>query len=238
MTFVMGLSVQTMYPLLPYVYSAFQAHSLIPTTFIVSSVVGAVIRLPLAKILDLWGRAQGLALMIGLFTIGCITMAACQNVFTYAAASVFYFTGYDGFSYVVFVIIADHWNLKDRGLIFGFYQTPWIATTYIGPVLAERFLTFSTGWRWSFGVFAITSPVAGLILVSFLLGKQKKGQGHSSLPGRPSLSFYALVKFYLVQMDGRFYIPSISTNFNRLNLCISPGSSAPGRWIFVVPTAI
>jgi hypothetical protein len=51
-------------------------------------------KLPLAKILDTWGRPQGLALMAFIWTIGFVMMAACRNVQTYAAAQVFATVGY------------------------------------------------------------------------------------------------------------------------------------------------
>jgi hypothetical protein len=59
-----------------------------------SSIIGGLIRLPLAKILDIWGRPQGYALMVFFLTLGLVMMAVCNNVETYAAAQVFYWVGY------------------------------------------------------------------------------------------------------------------------------------------------
>lgn len=75
--------------LTPYVTSSFQLHSLTGATSIMSSIIGGLTQIPLAKILDTWGRPQGLALMLFCWVIGFIMMAACQNVQTYAAAQVF-----------------------------------------------------------------------------------------------------------------------------------------------------
>ncbi len=76
-----------------YVTSSFAKHSLTATTGVFSSLIGALIKLPLAKILDIWGRPQGVALTTFFMVIGLIMMAACQNVETYAAAQVFYWIG-------------------------------------------------------------------------------------------------------------------------------------------------
>jgi hypothetical protein len=84
--------------LTPYVTSAFQKHSLTATTSIMSSLIGGIFKLPLAKILDIWGRPQGFALMVFILTLGLIMMAACNNVQTYAAAQVFYWVGYVSFN--------------------------------------------------------------------------------------------------------------------------------------------
>lgn len=77
----------------PYVTSAFSAHSLTAATSIMSSIIGGIAQLPLAKILDIWGRPHGFAVMLFLLTIGLIMMAGCNNVKTYCAAQVFYWVG-------------------------------------------------------------------------------------------------------------------------------------------------
>lgn len=77
-----------------YVTSSFYEHSLTATTGIMSSLIGGLWSLPLAKILDLWGRPQAFLLMLTIATLGLIMMAACNNVATYAAAQVFYWVGY------------------------------------------------------------------------------------------------------------------------------------------------
>lgn len=79
--------------LTPYVTSAYQQHSLTATASIMSSLIGGLSKLLLAKILDIWGRPQGYALMLAIVTLGLIMMAACNNVETYAAAQVFYRIG-------------------------------------------------------------------------------------------------------------------------------------------------
>lgn len=79
--------------LTPFVTSAFSAHSLTAATSIMSSLIGGLFKLSLAKILDIWGRPQGFAAMTFLLVIGLIMMAVCQNVQTYAAAQVFYWVG-------------------------------------------------------------------------------------------------------------------------------------------------
>lgn len=81
------------YTLAAYVTSNFAEHSLTATTSIMASLIGGLTQLPLAKILDIWGRPQGFALMVLLLTVGLIMMAGCQNVETYAAAQVFYTVG-------------------------------------------------------------------------------------------------------------------------------------------------
>jgi hypothetical protein len=60
-----------------------------------SNIIGGLSKIPLAKILDSWGRPQGMTLMLAIWVIGFIMMAACDGVQTYAAAQVFSAVGYD-----------------------------------------------------------------------------------------------------------------------------------------------
>jgi len=59
-----------------------------------SGIIGGVLKLPLAKVLDIWGRPQGFLITVIFLEVGLIMMALCQNVETYAAAQVFYWIGY------------------------------------------------------------------------------------------------------------------------------------------------
>jgi hypothetical protein len=76
-----------------YVVSVFKLHSLTAATGIMSSIVGGLFKIPLAKLLDTWGRPQGLLMSLFLWMVGYIMMAGCKNVETYAAAQVFLSTG-------------------------------------------------------------------------------------------------------------------------------------------------
>ena len=53
-----------------FAYSEFSAAPLVPITNVLSSIIGGLTRLPIAKVLDIWGRAQGYPLMVFCCTIG------------------------------------------------------------------------------------------------------------------------------------------------------------------------
>lgn len=73
-----------------YVTSDFMQHSLTGYTGTMSGIIGGVLKLPLAKVLDIFGRPQGYALMVAFMVVGLIMMAACDGVQTYAGAQVLY----------------------------------------------------------------------------------------------------------------------------------------------------
>ncbi|EOD53017.1 Major facilitator superfamily [Neofusicoccum parvum] len=199
--FVDSLEQQISNNLLPYVYSSFAAHSLVTTASIMSSIIGAVVKLPIAKMIDIWGRPQGYVVMIMIATIGLILLAACKSVEMYAAAQVFYWVGFNGIGYVLDVFIADTSALRNRGLIFAFTTTPYIATTFAGPSAAQQFLDHSS-WRWGYGVFAIVVPVVTTpVAMIFLVNRRKaerEGKIEKVVAGR---TWGEAVKYYLVEFD-------------------------------------
>jgi MFS family permease len=136
--------------LTPYVTSGFEEHSLLTVISIVSNSMAAAVYIPTAKLLDLWGRAEGFATMVCFATLGLIIMAASTNLATYCAAQVFYTIGFGGMIYCVDVITADSSSLKHRGLAFAFTSSPYIITAFAGPKAAEGFYN-NINWRWGFG---------------------------------------------------------------------------------------
>ena len=77
-----------LYNLVPYATSDFESHSLLTVIPIVANSITAAIYIPLAKVLDLWGRAEGFLVMVSFATLGLIMMAACDGLATFCAAQV------------------------------------------------------------------------------------------------------------------------------------------------------
>jgi predicted MFS family arabinose efflux permease len=63
-----------------YATSEFGLHSLLTIVDIVSGAMTAACYIPLAKGLDLWGRAEGFVLMVGMLTLGMVLQAAAPNL--------------------------------------------------------------------------------------------------------------------------------------------------------------
>ncbi|ORZ12413.1 major facilitator superfamily domain-containing protein [Absidia repens] len=157
-SFILALSSGINNTLTPYVTSSFQEHSLTATTQIISSMVSGLFVLPYAKLINVWGRPQGFALMVGSMTIGLIMMAACQNVETYCAAQVFYQVGSSTVNFTMTIFIADTTSLRNRAFMIAFVASPWIATVWAYGPAAEHILA-TIGFRWNFGIWAIVIPV-------------------------------------------------------------------------------
>ncbi|KAI4858925.1 putative siderochrome-iron transporter [Hypoxylon rubiginosum] len=161
--------------LIAYVTSDFQKHSLLTTAQVVASIVGGVSRIPIAKIIDIWGRPEGFALMTLFATLGVVLMAVSKNVETYAAALVFYRVGENGMNFILDVLVADTTKLRNRALALAVMSAPFLATTFAGPAAAEDFLA-GVGWRWAYGTLAIIIPACAVPILWILLYARKEAR--------------------------------------------------------------
>lgn len=105
------------------IYCAYAGFS---SAYILSTIIGGVLQLPIAKTLNLWGRAG--------YTL--------------------YWICYSAVNFILVVFIADASGLRNRAFAYAFIGTPSICTAFVGPLAAQAFYTHST-WRWAYGCFAI-----------------------------------------------------------------------------------
>lgn len=91
-TLISGMKVTVMYSLTPFAYSDFSSYSILTTITIVSSAMTSAVYIPMAKMIDVWGRAEGLLLMLSFCIIGLITLAASNGVASYCAGQVSIFS--------------------------------------------------------------------------------------------------------------------------------------------------
>ncbi|KAI1343243.1 major facilitator superfamily domain-containing protein [Xylariaceae sp. FL0016] len=186
-----------------YVTSSFGAHSLTSTTSIIAGLIPGLTKLAFAKFIDNFGRPQGFGLAVAILTIGLIMMAACNNVETYCAAAVFYYTGYSWLDFCITIFIADTSKLKNRAFLIGYAASPWLITVWVYGLACDRILAPNgMGWRWGFGVFAIIFPVVCAPLWWLFYHNQRKavkqGLVHVKPHGRSPL---ANILFYAREFD-------------------------------------
>ncbi|PVH89957.1 MFS general substrate transporter [Cadophora sp. DSE1049] len=189
--FIQGVIATTVGSLLPYVTSAFALHSLTPTVGIISTVVGGVTNLSIAKVLDIFGRPQGFLFSVILAVIGLIMSAACNSVEAYAASQVFYTVGINGIGYSLSVFVADTTSLRHRGLMQAFATSPNLITCWLGA-----------GWRWAFGMFAIVVPVFTLPLFGLFQYQYVKAKNEGIIKKRDSgRTNWQSVTYYVREFD-------------------------------------
>ncbi|OBT58447.1 hypothetical protein VE04_01726 [Pseudogymnoascus sp. 24MN13] len=199
--FVNAFQSSILYNLLPYVTSEFESHSLLTVIYIVASATSAATYIPLSKVLDVWGRAEGFLIMATFSTLGLILMATCHNLPTFCAAYVFYSIGFGGITYCVDVITADASKLKNRGLAYAFTSSPYMITAFAGAKASEDFY-YNISWRWGFGCFAIIFPIVAAPLYVMLKVNLKKAEKRGLLVNENSgRTFLQNVWYYIIEFD-------------------------------------
>lgn len=189
--------------LTPFVTSGFEQHSLLTVIYIVSSSISAAVYIPVAKILDIWGRAEGFLVMAIMATLGLVLNATVTNLATFCAAQVFYSIGFGGMIYCVDVITADTSSLKHRGLAFAFTSSPYMITAFAGPKAAESFYE-DISWRWGYGCFAIILPfVAAPLFFILKLNLRKAKQDGLLQSEEKERTFIEKVWYYIQEFDGK-----------------------------------
>ncbi|CBF79472.1 hypothetical protein AN7485.2 [Aspergillus nidulans FGSC A4] len=184
MAFCTSLEGQTIMSLSAYATSAFSKHSLISTVLVVQNVVNAVIKPPMAKIADVFGRFEAFCVSILIYVLGYIQMAASTNVQTYASAQIFYAAGSTGLQILQQVFIADSSSLLNRALLALLPELPFLVTVWIGPTIADVVLENSS-WRWGYGMWSIILPASFLPLALSLLLNQRKAKRLNLIKERP-----------------------------------------------------
>lgn len=184
-------------------YSTFETAPQISTAYILANIIGGVLKLPIAKSLNLWGRAEGFLLFVGVYLLGIIVIAASNGPNGFAAGYVLYWIGYDAIYLILDVFMADVSGLRNRAFAFGFVQTPFIATAFVGPLAAESFLAMTT-WRWAYGAFAIIMPFVfiplAIVFKYYQLKAEKLGLFKRDRTGR---SIARSIMHYIHEFDSK-----------------------------------
>lgn len=189
----------------PYITSEFGQHSLLSVTNVLASIVGGVCNLAIAKVIDIWGRAEGFAIMIIFVTLAMILKAACNSVEMYTAGNTIYWAGHTGVLYIVSIMTADMTTVRNRAIMLGIQGTTVIASNLGGPVIADLFRT-RVNFRWAFGAFLIIEIFFAIpVMIIFFLSKRKAVK-LGKYPPRQSTgatSMLGSVYYYCVQFDGK-----------------------------------
>lgn len=157
-------------------YADFIKSPLLTQCGVLATIIGGVLKLPIAKLLNLWGRAEAFLFFIGIYEIGMIVLATSNGPASYAAGYVLYWVGYDAIYMILDIFVADTSGLRNRAFAFAFVGTPFICTAFTAPLAAQAFLNTST-WRWGYGAFCIVmvfvlTPLA--LVFKFYAHKAKK----------------------------------------------------------------
>lgn len=183
-------------------YSGFINAPQIGTAYILANIIGGVLKLPIAKMLNIWGRTEGFLVFVGVYVLGIIVIASCTGPNGYAAGYVLYWIGYDAIYIILQIFVADTSGLKNRAWAFAFVSTPFIATAFLGPRAAQSFLDMTT-WRWAYGAFAIIMPVVFLPIAVVFKYYQRKAEKMGLFTSKDSgRTMMQSIVHYIHEFDG------------------------------------
>jgi MFS family permease len=135
----------------------------------------AVIKPPIGKIADVFGRFESFTLTIFLYTIGYIQQAGANSVKTYASAQIFWAAGFNGLQILQQIFVADTTDLLNRALFSTLFDVPFLWTVWAGPEVGASILA-GPGWRWGYGIWAIILPVCFIPLAASLWMNQRRAK--------------------------------------------------------------
>ena len=150
--------------------------------YVVQAVVNAAVKPPMAKISNVFGRLEAFSISILLYVLGYVMSAASQNIQTFAAAQIFYSSGFTGLLISQQIFIADTSDLTWRVLFSALPDVPFLFTVWCGPIIAQDLYI---NWRWGYGLWAIVLPACFLPLALALLVNARKAKRLGLLPARP-----------------------------------------------------
>ncbi|KAL8970690.1 MAG: hypothetical protein Q9183_001391 [Haloplaca sp. 2 TL-2023] len=202
LAFFTSLESQTTINLTVFATSAFSTHSLVATVLVVQGVVNAVVKPPMAKIANAFGRLEAFSLSIVLYVVGYIQMAGSNNVKAFASAQIFYSAGNTGLQILQQIFIADTSDLLNRALWSSLPDIPFLITVWVGAPIADSIIARTT-WRWGYGIWTIVLPVAFLPLALALILNMRKARSLGHIPPSPfkGLSFVGGIKSIWYELD-------------------------------------
>ncbi|OAQ90047.1 siderophore iron transporter mirA [Purpureocillium lilacinum] len=223
----------------PYVTSAFKKHSFMSAAHVVINITRIVAYPIIAKLSDVFGRAEMFTLSIVFQTLSFIVYATSADIGAYFAAGLFDAVGSTGFGLTQQVFIADATNLINRA----FWSTlPESITTipalYLGSLIGEGFLT-KAGWRWSYGAWAIVVPVVAIPLIATMVVLQRRARRHGLVakslasvagcaPDSPAWKKVLHLVWTEIDLAG---LVLLVTGLSLILIPVSlTGSFNPGRW--------
>ncbi|KAK9479124.1 MFS transporter [Lipomyces japonicus] len=199
-----GLDGMTRYTYQATATASYASHSLLATINVLRSVIACAAQPTAAKIADVFGRVEVIAVSIFFYTLGTIVEACSTNVQAFSAGAVLYQIGYTSILLLVEVLVADITSLKTR-LFFSYIPAlPFIINTWVSGNITSRVLKNST-WQWGVGMWAIIYPICSIPLILSLLVINRRAKRSGALDNYKSpyklLGFKKLIVALFWQLD-------------------------------------
>ncbi|CEH14500.1 Predicted transporter (major facilitator superfamily) [Ceraceosorus bombacis] len=202
-SYVTSLDANTGFLYLNLACSEFDALASFSTIAIAQQLCYAIAKPPIAKLSDVWGRAEAymLSLLLYMLGIGLISTAHCLQKLL--AGIVLQACGNTGVQVLQSIIIADTTTAQWRGLAIGIVNTPYLINFAIGGPLVRAVLDNNLGWRGGYALWLIFLPISAAPLLITLIVGQRRAKKAGILVRDPVFrnGFFKALKRLAVDID-------------------------------------
>lgn len=143
---VFELDNATLYNYQNFATSEFRQVSLLRALTTARTIVSAVLKPPVAKILDVVGRGETYCAAVLLYVISYVLCASTKGYDQYAASYIVYCIGQTSMQILNQLIVADITSSRCRGLANALVNIPFMVIPWIAAFIADSALE-TVGWR-------------------------------------------------------------------------------------------
>lgn len=209
------------------------------TISVIQQVIIGVGKFPIAKLSDIFGRAQGYIISLICYILGFIIIAASQRFSDLCGGIVLYAFGNTGTQIMQQIVIADAVSTRYRGLAIGLVSLPYVINFAVAGKITKALVNYdSTGvvlsnekWRWGPGIFAIIMPVAMAPVIIALATSQSQAKKAGQAPVHPYriMARSQAIKAFIRDLDlGGLFL--ICASFLLILLPLNLHAYAPDGW--------
>lgn len=209
-----GLDGQVRSTYQPYATSSYNLHSYLATINVLRSVVSVAAQPTAAKIADVFGRFEVIAVSTVFYVVGTAIEASAESVQAFCVGAVTYQIGYSCTILLMEVLIADISSMRARVFFSYIPAMPFLVNTWISGNITSAVLSATT-WRWGIGMWCIIYSVASMPLLVTLyslsrrVDKAVEAEDDRDPLQRPSLSTLCWELFHQLDTVGLVTIISV-----------------------------
>lgn len=237
-----GLDGLVRYTYQSYAASSLGVHTLLSTINVLRSVISAAVYTPAAKLADVAGRFELIAVSVAFYIIGTVIESTATSIHAFITGAILYQIGYTCVVLLVEVIIADISSMRSRVFFSYIPAVPFLFNTWISGNLTSAVLK-AADWRWGIGMWSFIYAIsaAPLLISLYKTGRHRKtgDGGNNRVPSRLE-SLYREGMEICHQLD----VVGIGLMVAILTLILTPLTIAEGevsKWrnpIVIAPLAV
>ncbi|PWN52712.1 MFS general substrate transporter [Violaceomyces palustris] len=171
--YMTSLDANTGYLYLNFACSEYGALASFSTVAIVQQMVFAIAKPPIAKLSDVFGRAEAYVLSLALYVSGYAIVASTDSLRGLIGGICLQSAGNTGVQVLQSIIIADTTTAKWRGLVIGTVNLPYLINFAVAGPLVDAVMR-NGGWRWGYAMWTILVPLAATpLLLTLAVGQRR-----------------------------------------------------------------